>query len=291
MGSAGELSAIAAYDGSAALEQFWEIQENPHGNPENILLIPHIILSFVNKNEIDHVLTEIFEKAGLKAGRGRRWPDVKRVIPELVPSVPVDSRLEDLANILEQSLEVFSRAREDLSFFLPEDQDDDVYLIREQMKKGSLTEWKDNYRKVHPEPVHYKAVINLSDIAAVQSLSKTSAIFQAGYRMIPNHVRDEINPDYFPFIVILTDKKSGIIEGFELLTPFPDYNSMIEKIPVTIIGLINKLKFRPMRIEVNDDKLYEMLDPVFRKFQINIKLVPDVKSVEEAFEGILSNMG
>jgi len=46
-----------------------------------------------------------------------------------------------------------------------------------------------------------------------------------------------------------------------------------------------------MRIEVNDDKLYEMLDPVFRKCQINIKLVPVVKSVEEAFEGILNHMG
>jgi len=291
MGSAGELSALAAYEGSNALEQFWEIQENPNGNPENILLIPHIILSYVNKNEIDRVQTEIFKEAGFKGGRGRKWPDVKRVIPGLVPSVPGDSCLEDLANILEQSLEVFSRAQEDLTFILPEDQDDDVYLVREQTKKGRKTEWKDIYRKVRSQPLRYNPVVNLSNFSTIQSLPKTTVILQAGLRMIPNHIRDKINPDHFPFMVILTDKKSGLVEGFELLTPFPDYNSMLEKIPVTIIGLINKLKFRPMRIEVNEEKLFVMLDPIFRKIQINIKLVPVVKSVEEAFEGILNHMG
>jgi len=290
MGSAEELSAICAYEGPMALEQFWELEEEPMVEPERILVIPHIMLSFDYKKNIDDLQKDLLKKTEYNAVKGRSWPELKRIIPGLVPAIPGDQHLVEFPMILEQVIDVCSRAKKDISFIHQDEQDDDIYLIREQAGKGGKTVWFDNYLQVPPEKVTYKPGISEEDAGSLRFLKKTSEVLQAGYRMMPTPVRDSTNPDYFPFVVMLTDKKSGIIEGFELISPSPDYHSMVEKIPLSIINMIKKLKLKPMSIEISNGKLYEMLEPILRKSQINVKFVTVLVSLEEAFEGMMENM-
>jgi hypothetical protein len=83
MGSAGQVRAVSAYEGNNALEQFWEMENRPDVEPETIMLIPHIMLSFDNKKNIDNTQKEIFKITGPHPGKLKEWPDLKRVIPGL----------------------------------------------------------------------------------------------------------------------------------------------------------------------------------------------------------------
>lgn len=90
---------------------------------------------------------------------------------------------------------------------------------------------------------------------------------------------------------MIANKKSGIIEGFETVTPFPDYHSMVEKVPLIIVNLIRKLRFRPMRIEVKDQILYELLHPALTRSEINVTLMPSLGTIDEAYEGLAGHLG
>lgn len=71
-----------------------------------------------------------------------------------------------------------------------------------------------------------------------------------------------------------------------MIPPLPDYHSMIENIPLLIVNLIKSLKVRPLRIEVRDLILFELLKPAMVRCEINIILKPDLVSIDEAFEGL-----
>lgn len=290
MGSAGQVRAVSAYEGNNALEQFWEMENRPDVEPETIMLIPHIMLSFDNKKNIDNTQKEIFKITGPHPGKLKEWPDLKRVIPGLFPAIPGGSSINDFAEILVQILDVCSRARHDIEFVHPDGLDDETYLILEPVTRRAKTVWHDKYRQVFPEPESFKATIKQQDIDSLRFLRKAPIVFQTHYRLLPTPVREKNLPEYFPFVVMIANKKSGIIEGLETLAPFPDYHSMIEKVPLIIVNLIRKLRFRPMRIEVKDQILYELLHPALTRSEINVTFMPSLGTIDEAFEELIGHL-
>lgn len=194
MGSAGQVRAVSAYEGDNALEQFWELENRPDVEPETIMLIPHIMLSFDIKKNIDNTQKEIFKKTGLHQGKLKEWPDLKRVIPGLVPTIPGRSSLNDFNEILVQVLDVCSRARHNIGFIHPDGNDDETYLIREPVTKVGKTVWHDKYRQVLSKPESFKATIKQQDIDSLRLLRKVPVVFQADYRLIPTPVREKNMP-------------------------------------------------------------------------------------------------
>ena len=291
MGSAGHLRAISAYQGNRALEQFWKFQENTNAEPESILTIPHMILSYESKSNLDKAQIELFKETGIDHGKGKEWPDLRRIIPGLFPALPEDNYLDDFKEVLLQTINVGSRAKTGISFVHPEDQDEVTYLIREPVKRSGKLIWYDRYRTIAPEDEFFNINFELAEINALSSFRRTSAIVQAGFRMLPTPVREKNLPDHFPFTVMVTDKKSGIIYGAELLSPIPDYHSMIERVPSTIIKILTRHKQRPLRVEIKDPLLYELMKQVFNKCQINFAQVPSLNTFDEAFESMNAHVG
>jgi len=205
MGSAEELSAICAYEGPLALEQFWELEEEPMVEPERILVIPHIMLSFDYKKNIDDLQKDLLKKTEYNAVKGRSWPELKRIIPGLVPAIPGDQHLVEFPMILEQVIDVCSRAKKDISFIHQDEQDDDIYLIREQAGKGGKTVWFDNYLQVPPEKVTYKPKISEEDAGSLRFLKKTSGNKDPG-------TGNPLSYNCFPSGVVILIQISGLID-------------------------------------------------------------------------------
>ncbi|HAX92359.1 MAG TPA: hypothetical protein DCY25_00180 [Bacteroidales bacterium] len=286
MGSAGQVFAFSAYEGSRALESFWEMQCNEEVEPQSILVIPHMMLSFKNLKDIDKIQKEILKETDLFSTAHKKLPVLTQVIPGLVPALPRETYLDDMVEIIPQVVDVCSRASVNISLLLPEENDDETYLIREPGKEKGKTVWRDKYRKAVQEPATYISTIREEDIEPLRFLRRTQSVYQADYRIMPAPVREKGNPDYFPFTVLLTDKKSGIILGYKLVPPLPDYHSMVENMPLIIVELIKSLKVRPLRIEVRDLILFELLKPAMVRCEINIIRKPDLVSIDEAFEGL-----
>ena len=286
MGSAGQVFAFSAYEGTRALANFWDMQCNEEADPLNILVIPHMLLSFDNRKDVDKIQKEILKETALFSIAHKKWPVLTRVIPGLVPALPRGTYLDDMAEIIPQVVDVCSRASVDIGLILPEENDDETYLIRVPGKEKGKTVWHDKYCKIVQETTTYKSTIKQGDIEPLRFLRRTQSVYQSGYRMLPAPVREKGNPDYFPFAILLTDKKSGIILGYKLVPPLPDYHSMVENMPLIIVDLIKSLKVRPLRIEVQDLILFELLKPAMAKCEINIILKPDLESIDEAFKGL-----
>lgn len=289
MGSLGQVLAVSAYEGSSALMGFWELHEG-QADPGKVLAIPHMMLSFDDKKYVDKTQKEIIKESGLFSAGHKKWPVVTRVIPGLFPKIPEGDYLDDMAEILPQIIDVCKRAENDIDLILPDVNDDETYLIREKTKSKGKAVWRDSYEKVVPEPEIYNITIPHEDIESLRFLRRNQSVYQADYRMIPATVKEKGQPEYFPFTVLLTEKKSGYIAGFETIPPLPDYRTMVENIPQIIVSLIKKLKFRPMVIEVKDHALYEMLKPAMGRCAINIVLSPSLASIDEAFESLSQSM-
>lgn len=284
MGSAGQFLALSAYEGSRALERFWEMQSDRQDDPSQILLIPHLMLSFEDKNEVGKIQKEIVKESGVFSASNKKWPVVHQYIPGLMPAIPQGEYLDDMAEIIPQVIDVCLRSEIDIDLILPDEDDDETYLIREPVKTKGKTSWRDRRRKVKAEPETFKAIISQEDIEPLRFFRKTQTVYQADYRMVPAPVREEGNPEYFPFVIMLADKKSGIIAGHDMIPPLPDYHSMVESIPLIIVDLIKNLRLRPLRIEVRDQVLYELLKPAMARCEININLARTLASFEEAYK-------
>mgnify|MGYP006283848213 FL=1 len=111
MGSNEEVYAMSAYEGADALYQFWNLHEREDMfPPESIMLIPHMMVSLDDRENITQKQRSVIKELGLTYRGRQAWPNVERIIPAYLPTIPDDFHLHDLVFILEQSIHVIKRA-------------------------------------------------------------------------------------------------------------------------------------------------------------------------------------
>jgi len=290
MGSEGTLHAMAAYEETTALGQFWDLQLNGSADSGEVLVIPHLIITYGTEADTDLEQLKQLRLLETDFGFTEEWPEVKRVVPGHYPEDPDEALLNELAVMLEQVVDVCTRAGEDPGFIHPEDMDEDIYLMREQGKQKEKKVWADKYRKITIRPLAYKVTWKRSDIDVLSTLPASQAVLQAHIQMMPLPVKEEGKPGIFPFIVLLTNKKSGRVEGYFLAVPEPDYETMLGGIPLIFLDYIKALGFRPRCIEVKSRLLHEMLEKPLEQCGIRLLNASTLVTVEEAIEHFLESM-
>jgi hypothetical protein len=290
MGSTGTLHAVSAYDGAKALSQFWALEES--GNPDggDILTIPHFILTFTTEEYVDENQLKILRSIKKDFGYTDELPEVKCILPCQFPKDPDETQLEDFIIILGQTLQVCLRAKTDPSLILSDDKDMDEYLVREYTRTKAGNAWTDKYRKIKLPSLTPKVKWNRNDIDELISLPASKAILQLHFQLLPLWVKGEGDVVYFPVTVILTHKKSGYIENNHLLTPEPDYETTLEKIPKIVLDFIKALGFRPRCIEVKNPVLFEMLYEPMRLASVKLVLKESLLSVEDAINHFIESV-
>jgi len=290
MGSEGTMSALSAYEETTALGQFWALEENGTADSGDVLSISHLILSFEKESDIDPDQLKRIRSMETDFGFTVEFPEVRKIIPGQFPADPDETQLNDLAFILEQAIDVCSRAAGDPDFIHPPDMDDEMYLLREQVKHGDNISWTDKYRRIKIKPLHYKYIPKQKDIDELISLPASQAIMQAHFQMMPLPVKEEGKPGFFPFIVLLVNKKSGIIENSHMAVADPDYETMLGTIPKIFLDFIKTLGFRPRSVEVKSPLLLEMLQNPLKQCDIRLLQFKQLVAMEEAIEGILKSI-
>ena len=290
MGYDGTLHAMAAYEETTALGQFWDLQMNGSADSGEVLVIPHLIVSFGTEADTDPEQLKKLRQMETDFGFTEEWPEVKRVIPGHYPEDPDEAQLNELVIVLEQVIDVCTRAVEDPGFIHPGNMEEDIYLMREQAKQKDRKVWAGKYRKIAIRPLAYKVTWKRSDIDAIRTLPASQAVMQAHIQMMPLPVKEEGKPGIFPFIVLLTNKKSGRVEGYFLAVPDPDYETMLGSIPLIFLDYIKALGFRPRCIEVKSPLLHEMLEKPMEQCDIRLLKASTLATVEEAIEHFLEAM-
>ena len=218
------------------------------------------------------------------------WPVFEQYIPGFAPCEPDEETLYDTVIILEQSLDVLKRAEVDADFILPEENDESTYLIRELDNTTKETFWKDKYAKVEFPTVEFNIKYSAELFFQVYSLPQKPTTIQLDLIMIPSGVKEEGYNAFFPFILLMVNKKSEIIEGYQMIAPIPDLHSMYESLAEEVLEMILALGYSPQKIEIRKSILEATILPVLEKTRIKTGMVNSLKSLDKAAATVLSTM-
>lgn len=297
MGSLGEVTAITAYKGERALQMFWKLQEedpaylsSSFAAASRILTIPQIMLDFAEEENLEPEEIKRIKNTGGKPTEDKIWPVLEQYVPGFMPGEPDGQALNDAAIILEQCPYIFEKAREDEDFIYPGDDNENRYLIR-SINEGSGAEWKNAYKEVWAEPLDYNVRFPLSLLTQLKNRQKKQETVQIDLVMLPSPVKDGDIKPYYPFVLLVINKKTGIIQDFKMLTPLPDLDTMYESIPEKLLDMFLEGNSVPAEVEMRSDVLISLMEQLFHKAGIVLKRPSQMKVTDEAIEGMVSHMG
>jgi len=289
MGTLGEVYALTAYEGSVALGQFWEIQNDPYGGrPESVLTIPNIMLSFENSTDMNKTELKRIKELGFKFTGSKSWPELKHTVPGFLPVFPENPYLNDMEIILEQSLNVIKRIKNKKDIITPDYKNPDVYLIREL---ADSEKWKDVYETIIPEDKSIFVGYDSSLLEELIHMPQHKKTLQTDLLIIPNAIKEKGGKPYFPFLILVVDKKSGIIEGFQMLTPVPNIDKMYASIPMELLKLLINNNYKPETLELKSNLLASLIGPMIEKTGIDFVFNPEMDALEEAFKALIAHFG
>lgn len=293
MGASGEYTALAAYKGITGLAGFIQLQEDPDSqSPWAILTIPHLMLAFTDRDKMDRENLVAIKKSGFSFRGKGHWPKLDETVPGFVPAFPEGEALEDLPVLLEQAASVFSWARDNSDLLYREGDDGEEILIRTPTGKPGNFHWENRYEAPDPEKgiVRYKMTYRRDSCAEVSRMPVAEKTLQVDLFLMPSPVQEKGKRGYFPFVLLMVDKESGMVSGVSMLEPLPDLNSMYESLPQKLLEEIAKMEARPERVELRTDLLFGLVKGALKEAWCMPVLVEEMPLMDEAIDSLMDHL-
>ena len=113
---------------------------------------------------------------------------------------------------------------------------------------------------------------------------------QVDLALLLSPVQEKGKMGYFPFVLILVDKESGMVTGMAMLSPLPDLDSMYETLPQKLLEEITKLEARPERIELRSDLLLGLVEGALKEAWCMPVLVEEMPMMDEAIDSLMDHL-
>jgi hypothetical protein len=250
----------------------------------DVFSIAHTILSFETEKEINGEQLKRFKEVSANPAFVSQFPEIHRVVPGFCNSDPADDFLDEIVLILEQSVDVLQRLAEKKSIL--ETEDEDTFLFRET-ENGK---WTDKTRHIEFTQPDYSATYTEEDINPVNKLPMTQAVLQAHSQLLPFPVEENGERKYFPYLIVLLNKRSYQVEGREMVYANPDFNTMLSKVPKIYLDFIKQMGFRPRSVEFMSPLLFELLSPALEQCDIKPVLFKKLPMVTDFVEGFIKKL-
>ena len=293
MGAEGQFFALSAYKGYQGLAQFLDFHEHAETMPpETILTIPHLMLSFADREMLSREHLDTIKLSGVNFRGKGKWPHLEEFVPGFTPVFPEGEALSDLPLLLDQVALVLHRAKEDPGCLFREGDPFDAILVRTPSGSSGRLKWEDRYETFDPEWGGKGFHIDYSrkTRAEVSRLSEGPQVVQVDLMMLPTPVKEKGKKGYFPFMLLLVDKQSAMVPGMAMLAPQPDLHNMYESIPQKFLEEIINLGFRPKKIEIRSELLFVLLQEVLKEAYCSPERVEQMPQLDEAVESLRSHL-
>jgi len=308
MGSDGEFPALAFYKGYEGLSDFLEfrdrVEEMSHEghSSESMLLastmiggmmsIPHILLSFTDREKLDKNNRKAIKKSGVSFRGKGNWPEIGEIVPGYVPVYPDRESLVELFLVMRQVLVVLEKMEEDDGSLMWIDGPEENCLVRVPSGKGPKFRWKDHYLLIDPEwgETSYSVITTHADSVALSRLPVASQELQLDLFMLPGPVREKGSPDYFPFVLLLFDKLNDKIISSSILPPKPDLASLYESVPQKVLEELIKTGHRPAKIGIRSHLLLSLLEETLEGADCRVVWEEEMPEMDEAIASLISHL-
>ena len=281
MGMEGLHFCIALYKGKKALYDFWDFQLSEDQNsPDQIMEIPHLQLSFENRDFLDAQDYAIIKKLNLKFRGKNAWPKFRSIVPGYLPWYINGDEARFLTYALEQILDVVSRFEQD-EYLL--DLDDDMYLIRVPAKKGNSIAWQDKIMDIPPPaPEPISVMLDKDELEALRKVPHADMILEVDFFIFPAKIGEKSQRPSLPYILMAVESKSGLIVAHETFIADSSLENMYGKVPGVMVHHFFKTRILPQEIRVRSGLLYALLEPIAEELKIRLRVHDLLPSLDDA---------
>ncbi len=308
MGSNGEFPALSFYKGYDGLEGFLnfsvrvESMSRQYQGSESmlrvstmiggIMSIPHMMLSFTDREELGQEELAAIKKSGAQFRGKGNWPQIEEIVPGYMPVYPSQESLLELYLVMQQVLVVLEKAAEDDEYLHRDDDLEESLMIRIPTGKGPKFRWKDHYLLRDLEHVNtpYRYVVTDDDRAALSRLPEADLELQLDLFMLPSPVKEKGEQAYFPFVLLLVDKGNGLVISSSILSPVPDLRSMYESLPQKVLEELLKPGHRPSMIEIRTDLLWILLEETLEYAGCKVAWVNQMPDMDELISSFIEHL-
>jgi hypothetical protein len=279
MGNLGEHLAVAVYLGKKGFDGFQAMHHM--GNvltPDIVLQVPQLQASLEDREMITPEDRKILKQLNLKFRGRQAWPQYRSYRPGCVPWYLEKEEAQILIIGLEQLLEVAPRFTENTDL-LGTDEPNRKYLLR-VYENGH---WVDRYEKpVFPADPPLQISVVTEVLNQLKAMPKEDTIVEIDVRMMEQAVMDEeLGQPYFPFMLLVAEKRSRMILGFDLLSPLPSMDEMWADVPAAFTEILTNY-FLPRQVQTSDPLLNLLLSALAEELGIQVKLVKHLPAIEFA---------
>ena len=277
---------ISRYPGTEGLRVLQSLESCDVNDPligsEILLNSSQLQVSWEDRQGLDRKDKLLIKNLGLKYRTGS-WPLFRSYEPSLYPWFLTEAQGDLLLVALQQSLQVFQQLQSDPS--LLDDLEDHHYLVRVSSPQG----WRDEIRKVLPAVEKTEVISQIPSLAQLKALEGRKGCLEIDLILSPAVVRDqpEARP-YFPYLLLLVDKDSGLILVSEFLRPFPSLDAMYGQVAEKVCASLLKIQLVPTEIRVRRKVLEGVLSPLITELDLRLTRQNHLAAVTEAVHGMKS---
>ena len=297
MGTVGEYEAVAAYRGAEGIYGFIDVQTDDSASHDRLIEIPQVQLSFSEPGFLEKRDRELLKGSGVKFTGSR--PLFRSYRPGFLPWFITLSEARMLIHALSQTLEMSKRFAIDANIF-PNDGDDETttFLVRvshqddvshlkgtESPPKSSSAGliWEDRVKRIsRPASPRIETIIDSGLLNGLKDVPRSALQLEADLFIGPGSVGKSGERPLALYMLMLADRQSGIILGFEALSAEPSLNTMYASVPETIVRLLWQNKVFPKQIVVRSDLLLNLLEPLEKELKIQLRRAIRLPAIDEA---------
>lgn len=287
MGMLGEHLSLALYLGPEGLYSFWGFQRlGASAPPEAILGLPHLQASFEDRNELSQKDRDVIKALGLKFRGRQAWPQFRSYRPGFFPWYVEAPEARFLTVALEQAVDVTLRFKKDPGVL--SGLDDYSYLVRVPREEEGAQVWEDRIDivpPVKPEPI--PLTMDLDLLRKAKQLPRSRHVLEMDFFMVPAPIAEPGERPYFPHMLLVVDRDSGMILSTELLGPEPGLEEMWGLVPLTLVRLLARMRFIPRQALVGSSLLSQLLQPLAEELGFEIKVTRNLRSLNQAKASLL----
>jgi hypothetical protein len=279
MGNLGEHYAIAVYIGKKGFEGFMTMQRTGYElTPDIVLQVPQLQASFEDREMITAEDRKILKQLNLKFRGANAWPQFRSYRPGCFPWYLEREEAQLLIHGLEQLMDVAPRFKKDPDMLEPSEPDGKL-LVRVQ-ENGK---WVDRSQKIEfPAEPPLQLSMNMDALNELNRMKKQNATVEVDIQMMEEAVRDKsFDRPYFPFMLMIAERQSRMILGFDLLSPLPSLEEMWGTVPEKVTEILANYLL-PKEIQTKDPLIALLLSPLEKEVGSKVNLVKRLPTIEHA---------
>ena len=287
MGNVGEYEAVAVYRGAEGLYAFIDFQSDPAASLDRLIEIPQLQLSFNERKFLEKRDRDLLKQA-LKSAGARSFPLFRSYRPGYLPWFITRAEARLLVHALSQTLNVATRvAAEPDSLQPPQGAGKNAFLVRVARKEESELVWEDQIKRIpRPEPDDICVSIDNSILSQLKLVRPGTLQLETDLFIAPGKIGKRGERPLTVYGLMIADRRSGFIYGFEALTAEKSLAAMYGRVPEAVCRLLLQSKVLPKHLVLRSHLLLTLLEAVAKELKIQLRYSEELPGIDEATKSL-----